>query len=59
MSGVAAPTTPEPDLDDSELRNLDYRAKREKIERAVQAQLDALKKKIGKSGPVPSNGEDA
>jgi hypothetical protein len=57
--GGASQPTPEPDLDDSELRNLEYRAEREKVERAVKAQLDALKKKMGRSGPSPSNGENA
>jgi len=50
-SGVAPqPASPEPDLDDGELRHLDYRAEREKVERAVRAQLEALKKKMGKQG---------
>ena len=50
VSGVSPAPETEPDLDDSELRNLDYRAEREKIEQAVKAQLEALKKKMGKPG---------
>ena len=50
VSGVASQPAPEPDLDDSELRNLEFKAEREKIELAVKAQLEALKKKMGKPG---------
>lgn len=50
VSGVSTAPEPEPDFDDSELRNLDFKAEREKIERAVQAQLEALKKKMGNHG---------
>jgi len=38
----------EPDLDDQELRNLETRADRDAIEKAVQAQLEILKRKMGK-----------
>ena len=50
VSGGVAQPGPEPDLDDSELRNLEFKAEREKVERAVKAQLEALKQKMGKHG---------
>ncbi len=50
VSGAYSAPPAEPDLDDSELRHLETRAEREKIQRAVQAQLEALKKKMGKPG---------
>ncbi len=40
--------TPEPDLDEQELRNLETRSDRQAIEQAVKAQLEMLKRKMGK-----------
>jgi hypothetical protein len=39
--------------DERELLHLQTRAEREAVERAVKAQLDALKKKMGKHGENP------
>jgi chromosome segregation ATPase len=46
-SPVAAPRPAEPE--DRELLDLETRADREAIERAVQAQLESLKRKLGKN----------
>ena len=40
--------SPEPDGEEQELRNLETRADRAAIEQAVEAQLELLKRKMGK-----------